>query len=164
MAEKILKRRLNPLLMISTLAALSLLAGVAVLSQDQISQRETDINSLSQERKDLKSKINRLESLSENRSVKIKNKDNQISKLEETIQNQNKSLIDEKDRVNQLKIQLKDQETQKAKLNETIQNLRNETISYKDQVNNLEDSLKLVCKSEFNKTKYEDAAEECDKW
>lgn len=106
MAQPILKRRLNPLLLISTVAALSFLAGVSVIAQDQISQANqnasetqeklaearTEVKHLTKEKrklsdqiKSLNNTISSLNSELEEKKGKIENKTEKISELEEKV-------------------------------------------------------------------------------
>lgn len=106
MAQPILKRRLNPFLLISTVAALSLLAGVSVLYQDQINTRTNKIQELNQTAQNLNSSFLEKKAELENRSIKLREYENEISQLKTqkqalntTIQQKNQEIGDLEDQL-----------------------------------------------------------------
>lgn len=130
MAQPILKRRLNPLLLISTVAALSLLAGVSVLYQDQISQRGDRLNQVESEKNELNNTIDRLEAEKQNQTV-------EINRLEDRID----TLNTEKDSLNDT-IQQRNQEISnlESQLDEAQRNSASE-----ERVESLNTSLGVMC-------------------
>jgi len=149
MAQPILKRRLNPLLLISTVAALSLLAGVSVLYQDQISQSGEELNQIQNEKTELNNTVRRLEAEKQNQSV-------EINRLQDRVE----TLNTEKDSLNDT-IQQKNQEI--SNLESRLQEVREEAKN-SDQVDSINQSLATVCA--LGETwKLEDRArEDCQEW
>lgn len=130
MAQPLLKRRLNPFLLISTVAALSLLAGVSVLYQDQISQKTNQVENINQTKAELQTEINEMEAQLQNRSIRMTELEKQINSLEAE-KNSLNNTIGEKDQ----KIQELESQVQEAQDNSELE----------DTIDDINSSLSFVC-------------------
>ncbi len=131
MAQPILKRKLNPLLLISTVAALALLAGVSVIAQDRISNISSNLNEAKQNSSELQKKVKSLQ-------LGKKNKSNDIDDLEDQV----KSLRSEKNNLTE-KIERKDEKIQELENQET--DLSGLEDSGRDKLREINKSLEEVC-------------------
>lgn len=120
METPLLKRRLNPILLISTVLTLALIAGMSVIYQDQL-------NNLVSNNKDLQQQLEEKEQTIENLESENKDLEERASTLNST-SNQLQDLIDEKNQT------IEDQES-------TITNLRNENQEIEDQVEGLNSTV-----------------------
>jgi chromosome segregation ATPase len=128
MAQPILKRRLNPLLLISTVAALSLLAGVAVLAQDQMADVQQERSNVEQQLQDALSEAERLRAEIGNKTARIRQMNGNISQLSEKLNRTESELENKTERINELESQL-DEQRQALNQSETIQEM-NESFSF----------------------------------
>lgn len=122
MAQPLLKRRLNPLLLISTVAALSLLAGVAVVSQDQISEKQDVVSTLRDNNTRLATEINRQDARISNLSIKLRQYEGDLGELRAEKQNLSDTVDEKNDRINTLESQLSEAE-QTSDQSELVQDL-----------------------------------------
>jgi len=157
MSEFMLKRRLNPVLLVSTLAALSLLAGLSVISQDQINERQDKVQQLEQDKNSLNQTVNRLNSEINNKSVKI------------TQLNQNNTRL-RNEKIN-LEKNLSERNEEKQKLSQRVGTLSENLQDAKSKipelnVTELNNSIQEICEVDWNESidEQEDAEEECEEW
>lgn len=81
MNTPVLKRRLNPFLLATTVLVLSLLAGLSVMYQGQLSDILSDKKNLQEKLDDREQQISNLQSENSNLSQQIQEKDNRINNL-----------------------------------------------------------------------------------
>jgi septal ring factor EnvC (AmiA/AmiB activator) len=155
MAQPILKRRLNPLLLISTVAALSLLAGVAVLSQDQISKAQQNVSETMSELKSAETEESRLRAEIANLTNRTRSMNEEISTLKGQLNNTKQQLENKTDRINTLESQL-DEQRRALNQSDTIQDLNSSLsiICYQQQTPN--DVVEDECEQQGHETRVED--------
>ncbi|QGA80691.1 coiled-coil domain-containing protein [Candidatus Nanohalobium constans] len=146
MAQPLLKRRLNPLLLISTVAALSLLAGVAVLSQDQISDKQNRISELKEERNSLDTEVTRLDARVSNMSVKLREYEGDLGELRAEKQNLSDTVDEKNDRISELESE--------------VENAR-ESRDLEDTLNDINSSMSVVCAESSGGS---GAEHNCNRW
>jgi chromosome segregation ATPase len=147
MAQPILKRRLNPLLLISTVAALSLLAGVAVISQDRIAAAQENVSKTMENLSDAKEKIQQLSVESENKTKKINNLQSNLTSTYSEIQTLQEGLDNKTQRLQTLQNQLEEQQ---------------ESQEQADTIQNINESLDIVCALYSGDSNT--AEENCNEW
>ena len=149
MAAPILRRRLNPLLLISIVASLSLIAGGTVLFTEKMEQKNDRIEELQDEKytlnESLNNKTERLSRVKENLNGtknRTKNLNSRISGLEEKLGNKTQ-------RIRNLQDQIKEQR---------------EDLNRSKTIQNLNESLQFICYHESNEGSLLSASEsECSK-
>ena len=147
MAQPLLKRRLNPFLLISTVAALSLLAGVSVLYQDQISQKTSQVEDINQTRVELQATIDEQEVRIENQSRQMNALENNIQQLQDERQEINSTLTEKEETIQDLQRQLRD-----ANQNEELET----------RIDNMNESIGFFC---YNMdTQSDEFLDECSQW
>lgn len=155
MAQPILKRRLNPFLLISTVAALSLLAGVAVLAQDQVNNIQNQKVNIQTAFEEVNQTVERLRLENENKSRKIKALEQNISSTSQELNTAKSELQNKTERIENLEAQL-DQQSQQSSFDQSAR----ETIS------ELNTSVQVLCQwgepaDEDNRLSMRSA---CNKW
>ena len=151
MAESILKRRINPFLLISTVVALSLLAGLAVISQDQINERQDKVQQLEEDKEKLNQTVNRLNSTIQNKTIKntqIKQNNSRLQYLKDQLEN---NLSEKEDEIDNLSDQLEDVKNQEPEINLTELNSSFNQVCFIGKPWNQSDGDEI-------------AAEECEEW
>ena len=147
MAQPILKRRLNPLLLISTVAALSLLAGVAVISQDRIATAQKNVTETTAQLKDARELIDELQVEKENKSRKINGLRSNLTETYNALQQSEEEIENKTEEVQSLQTRLDQQE---------------EALDQSETVEGLNESLNFICAVyEGGQNAIE---EECTKW
>jgi septal ring factor EnvC (AmiA/AmiB activator) len=126
MAQPILKRRLNPLLLISTVAALSLLAGVAVISQDRIAAAQQNVSETTQQLQDAQDRVQELSLQSENKTRRMNALESNLTSTYSELQTLQEELENKTQRIQSLQNQLEEQQENQEQSN-TIQNM-NESL------------------------------------
>ena len=156
MKTPVLKRRLNPFLLATTVLVLSLLAGLSVMYQGQLSDILSDKKSLEDTLEDRNQKVSNLQAENANLSQQIQEKNNRINSLaSESSQLESEVSALESD-VNTLEVQIseKDQE---------ILELENEKDNITRTLALINESFENVCEDDYvNMT--EDSQDECDDW
>lgn len=114
MEAPLLKRRLNPFLLISTVVVLSLLAGLSVLYQ-------SELNDLVSERKNLSATL-------EDRNQRISQLENRVDNLTDRRSELNQSLVNLQTSLAQRQNQLEERNSTIQSLQNTLQN-KNETVA-----------------------------------
>ena len=148
MAQPILKRRLNPFLLISTVVALSLLAGVAVISQDQISQKQNQISNLQNDNSRLEKQVNSLNSEIGNETVQIQTKNDNLTRMQNKVQELQSNLSTKKEEIQKLQ-------------NQVEQNQRSNQSNALEEMNT---SLQTVCFLGESWQSRNIAVENCQQW
>lgn len=149
MAQPILKRRLNPLLLISTVAALSLLAGVAVLSQDQMADVQQERSSIEKELQEAESEAERLRAEIGNKTAKIRQMNGNISHLEKQLDKTKSELENKTERVEELESKLEEQSqalNRSDTLSDLNQSLQNVCYIETQEGNRLSESSLSICR------------------
>ena len=134
MAQPILKRRLNPFLLISTVAALSLLAGVAVISQDRIAAVQEEKNTWQERFNERNNTIQRLSLENENKSRQINALEQNISNTAQELNNVRSELQNKTERIENLEQQL-DQQSQQSSFDASAQ----------ETIRQLNSSIGVIC-------------------
>jgi len=151
MSEFMLKRRLNPVLLVSTVAALSLLAGLSVISQDQINERQDRVQQLEEQRSNLNQSVNRLESQLNNETVKntrLKQNNSRLQNLKEQLE---KNLSEKNNEIDNLSNRLEEARSKIPDVNVTGLNSSFRDVCFLGQPWNQSEEDEL-------------AAEECEEW
>lgn len=147
MKTPLLKRHLNPFLLVSTVLILSLLAGLSVLYQGQLNNVVTEKKELNQTLQDKNQRITRLQQEKSNLSTSLADTESDLKRyidLYETEKDQRKTL-----------------EGEVSDLEEKVEDLE-ETGELVDGLN---ESLKLVCWSLDDKNKTTTISnQECSEW
>ena len=158
--EKLLKRRLNPFLLISTVLVLGLLAGLSVVYQSQLSDLVSDRSSLQEE---VDQKENRIQGLEANLSDLRQRTSSLNSTLEETnqiVQEERRLKQQKEERVNQLEDQVSDLSATVETQNTTIQSLETNNTRLREDWSLMNSTLEDVCDSAENQT----VVDQCDDW
>jgi septal ring factor EnvC (AmiA/AmiB activator) len=134
MAQPILKRRLNPFLLISTVAALSLLAGVAVISQDRIAAVQEEKNNWQEKFNERNNTIQRLSLENENKSRQITALEQNISETTQELNTARSELQNKTERIENLEAQL-DQQSQQSSFDQ----------SARETIRELNSSIQIIC-------------------
>jgi septal ring factor EnvC (AmiA/AmiB activator) len=155
MAQPILKRRLNPFLLISTVAALSLLAGVSVLYQSQIADAETNVSETNQELREAQNEIQRLSLERENATRKLNNLNKSLRETEKELDTTEGELKNKTERIEELENNLAQQENSQFAGQDS-----------REKIRNMNTSLQVLCQwgepaSEENRLSMRSA---CNKW
>lgn len=152
METPMLKRRLNPFLLASTVLVLSLLAGLAVTWQGQLSNLVEDKRNLSSTLEQKNQEISSLESEVANLTEESSTLKSDVSDLNALVSELN-ATIDTKDaKIADLENSLDDREQRIDKLNSSYEELES---NYTD----LEDDLLVVCSSEEESGNITDTSE-----
>lgn len=133
MKSPMLKRRLNPFLLATTILVLSILASLSVLYQGQLSNILQEKNNLSEELEERDSKINNLEQENSNLSDTVNSQAERI----ETYQNEKDLLESQLDSINSTVQSLREQ----------VDDLEAENAEIRDQMENLNDTMFVICTS-----------------
>lgn len=156
MNTPVLKRRLNPFLLATTVLVLSLLAGLSVMYQGQLSDILSDKNSLEQQLEDKNQRLSDLQAENANLSQELQQKNNRISNLA----SESSNLESE---VNSLEDDIETLESQNTELEIEISALENETENLNLTVTRINLSLGEICEDDYyNMT--DSSQDECDQW
>ncbi|MFB6159268.1 MAG: hypothetical protein ABEJ95_06465 [Candidatus Nanohalobium sp.] len=137
MSTPILKRRLNPLLLISTVAALSLLAGVSVVYQDKLSEAHDIKREINQSLQEKSREVERLEAVVSNRTARLSSLKDNVSRLKKVVEDKSSELERVRDML--------------GERNSTVKDLRNRLEEERAEPNmsktveRLNTSLAVVC-------------------
>lgn len=148
MKSPMLKRRLNPFLLATTILVLSILASLSVLYQGQLSSILQEKNNLSETLEQRQERIENLELENENLTEEVSEKEDRIADYENEI-----DLLD----------------SQIDNLNSTVQSLRSsleqletENADLREQVGDLNDTMFVICDS--NETYIENGEDQCNRY
>lgn len=143
MDTPVLKRRLNPFLLASTVLVLSLLAGLSVMYQGQLSQILNEKQGLQEQLEERNARINTLEQ-------RVTNLTNETSQLQRDVQRYVSRSEDLEATVDSLNNEIDTLEDEKEELNEEISVLENQTEELNDTVNDINWTLEDVCEDDDN--------------
>ena len=150
-----LKRQLNPFLLVTTVLVLSLLAGLSVIYQDQLNTVLSDNQELQDEIDDKSDEINSLE---EDRS----NLEDDLSDTEDDLQN----FIDESEslesEVDSLETEIDSLETDLSVLEQEKENISEEKEEIEIDLAGLNSTLRDICENSNNEIEKGD--QECSSW
>lgn len=136
-----LKRRLNPFLLASTVLVLSLLAGLAVLWQGQLSELVSDKKNLSTEIEEKNQKISSLQAEKSNLSEETSTLKDAVKQLK-GLNSQLNATIKERDaKISSLESIVDDKDEEIEGLEDTNEELR-------ENVSDIEEDFLTVCKAE----------------
>lgn len=141
MEAPMLKRRLNPFLLVSTVLILSLLAGLSVLYQGQLDNVVSDKKSLKEELQDKNAKVKQLKAEKSDLSQELGNKSNVLDNLRKV----RKSLASELNTTQ-----------------EDLEEVKSERDMWKEHAEELNTSLEFTCIDSNNLT--DTAQDQCEKW
>lgn len=153
MEAPMLKRRLNPFLLASTVLVLSLLAGLAVTWQGQLSNLVEDKRNLSSTLEQKNQKISSLENKVSNLTQESSTLRSDVSDLNALVSELNATIDTKKAKIADLEDRVDDREQTIDDLNSSYQELEN---NYTD----LEDDLLVVCSSEDDSGNITDTSED----
>lgn len=134
MSQPILKRRLNPLLLISTVAALALLAGVSVIAQDQIAKAQQNVSTTAQELEEAENRIQELSLENKNLSVRLNSINHSLDETESELEETRQELENRTEEVENLQNQLDSQEE-----------FTELGSGQSDTVDDINDSMEVIC-------------------
>lgn len=143
MEAPLLKRRLNPFLLISTVVVLSLLAGLSVLYQSELNDLVTDRKNLSSTLEEKNSRIASLES-------QVNNLSSRSSDLNQSVENLKTSLSEKINLLEQKNSTVERLRESVAGNNETIEALRQENQELNNTVNDMRLDFGTLCAEESN--------------
>lgn len=153
MNSPMLKRRLNPFLLASTVLVLSLLAGLAVTWQGQLSELVNEKKNLSTEIQDKNQKIDELQS-------EVSNLTDESSTLQETV-DQLKSLNSELNAtIRQKEAKIVSLETTIDEKETTISNLESTNQDLEENISDTRDGFLTVCVAEEESGNITDTSED----
>jgi peptidoglycan hydrolase CwlO-like protein len=121
MDTPMLKRRLNPFLLVSTVLILSLLAGLTVLYQGTLADVNDQKKQLKQEVKQSEQEIKQLEADKKNLTRQIRDKEDEISRLNSLLDSKEQEVQQLAQRITTLENQL-DQASSTSNTTEQINN------------------------------------------
>ncbi len=161
MKAPMLKRRLNPFLLAATVLVLSLLAGLSVMYQGQLSNVLSDKKELQQELDQKNQRIATLQQENANLSSDLQNARADLDRYTRLYRNAQNDISSLNSTIEDLRGDIENQEEQIASLNSRIEDLKLNITTLQLEVNDLEDSLSIICEtSENNLT--ETSEEECE--
>jgi len=152
MKTPVLKRRLNPFLLATTVLVLSLLAGLSVMYQGQLSDILSDKKNLQQQLEDREQEVSNLKAENANLSQQVQEKDNRINDLA----SESSNLESE---VSSLESDVSTLETELSQKEKRILELENKTEDFEF----LNGSMSTICTDDGNNLT-EDSRDLCDSW
>ena len=145
METPLLKRRLNPFLLISTVVVLSLLAGLSVLYQSELNDLVTDRKNLSSTLEEKNSQIADLES-------QVNNLSSRSSDLNQSVENLRTSLTQKINTLEQKNSTIDRLRESVAGNNDTIEALRQENRELNSTVKDMRLDFGTLCEGDSNLT------------
>lgn len=158
MKTPMLKRRLNPFLLASTVLVLSLLAGLAVTWQGQLSELVSEKKNLSTELEEKNSRIEKLEAEKSNLTEKSSTLAETVSQLKGLNSQLNATIKEKEAKIISLENIIDDKEQDIKDLNETNEELR-------DNLSAMEVAFLDTCSEEKDAGNFTETAEtNCDEY
>lgn len=153
METPLLKRRLNPILLISTVLTLALIAGMSVVYQDQLNNIVSDNKDLEQQLEERKHTIEGLESENEDLKDRASTLNSTSNQLQDLIDEKNQTIEEQESTITSLGSEKEDLQNQVDSMNQTIRDLEGNLSEVKndlediceDDDNNLTDSSDGIC-------------------
>ncbi len=143
----LLKRRLNPFLLVTTVIVLALLAGLSIIYQTQFDDIVSDKQSMQEELYQERAAAGELENKTDAQNQEISNLENRTEELEEEAEEAQMSSEERDDTVESLQGQ--------------IENLEGELGEVRDERDTLDLQMTNICE---DNQKSETAEEECSVW
>jgi len=140
MEAPLLKRRLNPFLLVSTVVVLSLLAGLSVLYQSELNDLVTDRQNLSSTLEEKNSRISSLESQVNNLSTTSSDLNQSVENLKTDLGQKINSLEAKNSTIERLQEDLSDR-------NETVEALRADNEQLNDTVQDMRLDFGTLCEN-----------------
>ena len=134
MAQPLLKRRLNPLLLISTVAALVLVAGVSVVALDRIDEMQEERKQAVQQLQDKNQTIQELEAEKQDMSNMLEQFKENYTTTKSKVKEKESIIQNKTEKIQDLQQQLEDEQTEVSLGADT------------DDLRQLNNSLEAVCK------------------
>jgi len=143
METPLLKRRLNPILRISTVLTLALIAGMSVVYQDQLNNLVSDNKDLQQQLEDRKQTIEGLESENEDLEDRASTLNSTSNQLQELIDEKNQTIEEQDSTITSLRDDNQDLENQVEGLNSTV-------VDLEANISEIENDLEDICENDDN--------------
>jgi chromosome segregation ATPase len=143
MTTPLLKRRLNPFLIASTILVLSLLAGLSVMWQGQLSNLQGEKKNIKSELEQKEQRLANLQAEKSNLSEKLQTTGSSLDQLRSDYS----SLETERDQLKKEVSNLEDEVDQKES---TITDLENETDSLEENLTEVRTDFRTVCSNDGN--------------
>lgn len=138
METPLLKRRLNPFLLVSTVLVLSLLAGMSVLYQSQLNDLVSSNKNLEGTLEEKNSRISTLE-------AQVANMSSTLEDLNQSLQQSNRILREERNESEQRQSTIETLENIVSSQNNTIQSLQGNLTNLTQHADAVNQSLEFVC-------------------
>ncbi|NMJ77314.1 hypothetical protein GLU64_02800 [Nanohaloarchaea archaeon] len=148
MEKRILKRKLNPFLLITTVLVLAILAGSSVFYQTELSNLTSSKRDLNIQLDNKTQKIKSLERQRQNLSKSLDDRIGEIERLENTN-------IEKENRINELKDRLTKLNSTSSQIKQENERLENENKDLKDRLDDLNFSMNIICSSNSTSTRIE---------
>lgn len=153
MKEQMLKRKLNPFLLITTVLVLAILAGSSVFYQTELSDLVSTRNQLQED----------LENTSKVLQKTIKDEkelNSTVDNLEESMREKNTEIELKDERITVLERELDKAETENTRFEQEISTLNSTVSNLNDSMETLNGSLYIICNS--NSSFSESAEQNCE--
>ena len=140
MEAPLLKRRLNPFLLVSTVVVLSLLAGLSVLYQSELNDLVTDRKNLSSTIEEKNSRIASLESQVDNLSIRSSDLNQSVKNLREGLAERISTIEEKNSTIEQLRNDLEEK-------NRSVESLRAENQELNNTINDMRLDFGTLCEN-----------------
>ncbi len=138
MKTPLLKRRLNPFLLATTVLVLSLLAGLSVIYQDQLNAVLSDNQELQDELNEKSQEISELEDT-------VSDREEQLSETESDLENFIEEADEQETRASELETELTRLETDQSNLESENENLTEENDLLHADLGSINNTLEHIC-------------------
>ncbi|MFB6291934.1 MAG: hypothetical protein ABEI58_00910 [Candidatus Nanohaloarchaea archaeon] len=145
-----LKRRLNPFLLASTILILSLLAGLSVLYQGQLSDMLSEKKQLKNELEEKKERISTLQARNANLSKELRTTENDRQRVLRLYESEKKKRLA--------------LENQTETLKKRIDSLESNVSDKLELVNELNESIGTICDLEYENMTSTLSQDQCEEW
>lgn len=149
MEPPMLRRRLNPFLLISTVLILSLLAGLTVIYQDTLANVEDRKQDLKDQVNQTEQEIKQLEADKRNLTRQIRDKEDEISRLDSLLDSKEQEVQQLSQRITTLENQLENADTTSNVTRQVNDTLGRVCI---DEKSTLSDTVVKLCRLEGHET------------
>ena len=143
METPLLKRRLNPILLISTVLTLALIAGMSVVYQDQLNTLVSDNKELEQQLEDKKQTIENLKAENKDLEDRASTLNSTSNQLRDLIDEKNQTIEQQESTITSLRDQNQELETQVEGLNSTVTELE-------ANISEIKNDLQSICENGDN--------------
>lgn len=159
MEPELLKRRLNPFLLVSTVLVLSLLAGLSVLYQGQLSEILSEKKSLQSQMEEKNARIAELENRTANLSRRLNTKQTDLKQTVDLYQSEKQKRKRLQDEVSSLESEISSLKTDIEGFKSEISDLEAKIDDLNSTVDDLNQSLSDICSE--NDNNLTDTSDEC---